>query len=142
MSDSNTPQNTHTTSNGYTPIKKMDIKDLISDIENTGDDSVPSLSGFGNFIEQMMPGGMDSMQKMMDNFVDIANKKQEAQQRLDEIVNDSDQQIDGNSTVNDIGGFLQNMQNTLAEDEQFQNTMKEMQENLSKAFEDSKNNKN
>jgi len=117
------------TDSGYTPIGSLNIKDLMSNLGGNDDGN-----GFETMIEQMVPGGINEIQKMLDNLADVNVKKEESQKRFDKIVEESEQKINGNSTINDLGSFLVNIQKTLSEDEEFKNTVNEFKENLAKAF--------
>lgn len=127
-------------------MQKLDIAQMFRDISGesvveSGEPADPMnqmLKGMGSMIEQIIPGGMDGMQKMMDGFIENAIKMKKVENRMEEITEQVNEEspINGDSTINDLTSLLSKMGTAMNSDEQIQNSLKDITDSMKEVAED------
>ena len=122
----------------------LNLRDMLKDLEES-DAEVPGIinvQGLNQMMETLIPGGIDSLQKMMDDMAPLMEQRKKINERATELAEQvrENHLIDGNSTVNDMSAALGDMFKSLGEDEQFTEMMAGYQDQSKKIGEEIKKN--
>lgn len=111
----------------------LDVNNLFNSLNKpSGDEGLDQMmSGLKSFIEKSLPGGMNGLQQSLNSIVEVATKQKVAQDRAEELTKDI-VKIDGNSSVNELATSMTDVIHVLSNDEQFQQSLKNMKNSMSK----------
>jgi hypothetical protein len=114
----------------YTPLN-TNINDLLNDLEQT---EPPMNLDLRNLMENAFPGGIEGMQKMVDAVQPIMEQRAQLGERAQQIIEESGvrNQVDGNTTLEELGPMLGNMFKSLGEDEEFVRDLTKLQDQYRK----------